>query len=97
MKLETSRRCYRVARSRISFVKFILEAYDNVSVLSTVDSRHGLVQVRIAPGCEALVDGIVADLSRDLEITAVDDVPASDPIETEHGAGNAGKRGSNSD
>lgn len=76
MKRETSRRCYRVDRSRISFVKFILEAYDNVAVVSTVDARQGLVQIRIAPGCETLVDGIVADLSRGFEIIAVDDATA---------------------
>lgn len=71
--MQTTRRCYRVDRSRISFVKFILEAYDNVAVLSTVDSRRGLVQIRIAPGCEKLVDGIMAELSRKFEIVAVDD------------------------
>ncbi|WP_319525174.1 DUF4911 domain-containing protein [uncultured Desulfosarcina sp.] len=71
--METIRRCYQVDRSRSSFVKFILEAYDNVAVLSTVDARSGLVQIRIAPGCEKLVDGIVDDLSRDFEMIAVDD------------------------
>jgi len=71
--MQTTRRCYRVDRSRISFVKFILEAYDNVAVVSTVDARRGLVQIRIAPGCEELVDGIVADLSGPFEIIAVDD------------------------
>ena len=74
--METIRRCYQVDRSRISFVKFILEAYDNVAVLSTVDARRGLVQIRIAPGCEKLVDGIMADLSRDFEMIAVDDSAA---------------------
>ena len=97
MKLETTRRCYRVDRSRISFVKFILEAYDNVAVLSTVDPRRGLVQIRIAPGCENLVAGILADFSRKFEMTAVDDAAASDPIEPEHDTGNALKKGLNSD
>ena len=97
MKLETSSRCYRVDRSRISFVKFILEAYDNVAVLSTVDARRGLVQLRIAPGCETLVDGIVADLSREFEMTVVDDAAATVLAETEHCACDAGKKGSNSD
>jgi hypothetical protein len=97
VKLETTRRCYRVDRSRISFVKFILEAYDNVAVLSTVDPRRGLVQIRIAPGCETLVDGIVADLSRKFEMTAVDDAAGMDPVETENSTGNAAKEGLNSD
>jgi hypothetical protein len=71
--MEMTRRRYRVDRRQISFVKFILEAYDNVAVVSTVDARHGLVQIRIAPGCENLVDGIVAEFSRDFEMVAMDD------------------------
>jgi len=75
--MQTTRRCYRVDRSQISFVKFILEAYDNAAVVSTVDAGRGLVQIRIAPGCEKLVDGIVAELSRTFEMIAVEDCTAS--------------------
>jgi Domain of unknown function (DUF4911) len=60
--METSIRCYRVDRRRISFVKFILEAYDNVAVLSTVDARRAVVRISMAPRCESLVDGIMNSL-----------------------------------
>lgn len=72
MTLETTRRCYRVARCQISFVKFILEAYDNVAVMSTLDSRQALIQVTIAPGCETMVDRIMASLSGDVGLIRVD-------------------------
>jgi hypothetical protein len=97
VKLETSRRCYRVDRSRISFVKFILEAYDNVAVLSTVDARRGMVQICIAPGCETLVDGIVAELSREFEMTVVDGAAGTVRIAKERCICDAGKEGSNLD
>lgn len=61
--METIYRCYRVDRRRISFVKFILEAYDNVAVLSTLDPRSGVVRIAIAPRCESLVDGIMKSLA----------------------------------
>jgi hypothetical protein len=61
--METINRCYRVDRRRISFVKFILEAYDNVAVMSTLDARKGIVRVAIAPRCESLVEGIMQSLS----------------------------------
>jgi len=70
--VETTRRCYRVDRHQISFVKFILEAYDNVAVMSTLDSRQGVVQVAIAPGCETMVDGIMTGLAGDVEVVPVD-------------------------
>jgi len=61
--METSTRCYQVDRREISFIKFVLEAYDNMAVLSTVDPNRGVVRIRIAPGCEALVESIVNGLS----------------------------------
>ena len=58
VKPATTRRYYRVARSRISFIRFVLEAYDNVAVVSTVEPHEAIVRVVAAPGCEALVDAI---------------------------------------
>jgi hypothetical protein len=69
--VKTTRRCYRVDRHQISFVKFILEAYDNVAVLSTLDPRQGMVQVIIAPGCETMVDGIMTGLAEDIDVVPV--------------------------
>jgi ethanolamine utilization microcompartment shell protein EutS len=70
--VETTKRCYRVDRRQISFVKFILEAYDNMAVMSTLDPRQAVVQVTIAPGCEAMVGGIMASLAGDVEVVPVD-------------------------
>ena len=70
--LETTRRCYRVDRREISFLKFILEAYDNVAVMSTMDPHQAVVQVTIAPGCETLVDGIMNSLTGEFEVVLLD-------------------------
>jgi hypothetical protein len=53
--LYTSQRCFRIDRRDISFLRFVLEAYEGVAVLTTVDTRNGVVSVRIAPGSEGLV------------------------------------------
>jgi len=37
---------------RIHFLKFILEGYDGLGLLSTVDSRQGLVEIRYPPEIE---------------------------------------------
>ncbi len=71
--METTRRVYRVDRRQIGFVKFILEAYDNVAVMSTLDSQQGLVLIIIAPGCETMVDGIMAGFAGEVEVVPVDD------------------------
>jgi hypothetical protein len=53
--LHTSQRCFRIDRRDISFLRFVLEAYEGVAVVTTVDPRIGVVSVRIAPGSECLV------------------------------------------
>jgi hypothetical protein len=60
-------------RCQISFVKFILEAYDNVALVSTLDPRLALVKLLIAPGCESMVDEIMTDLGGELRGVPVDD------------------------
>lgn len=71
--LKTARRCYRVDRSKVNFVKFILEAYDNVAVMSTLDPKQAVVQVSIAPGCETMVEGIMGSLAGEFDVVLVDD------------------------
>ena len=66
--VETIKKYYRVDRREISFLKFILEAYDGLAVLTTVDSEKGIVVVSIAPGCEADVEMILQDLKKNVMI-----------------------------
>lgn len=57
---------YQMDRLRIGFVKFILEGYDNVAVLSTLTSDpisgKAVVRIAVAPGCESLVTKILNEL-----------------------------------
>ena len=58
----------RVDRRRISFLKFIFEAYDGVAVLTTENPLAGVVSLHIAPGCEDLAEMIIDDLRREIRI-----------------------------
>ncbi len=66
--VETIKKYYRVDRREISFLKFILEAYDGLAVLTTIDSKKGIVEINIAPGCEADVKMILQDLKQNVMI-----------------------------
>ena len=66
--VETTKKYYRVDRREISFLKFILEAYDGLAVLTTIDSEKGIVVINIAPGCEADVEMILQDLKKNVMI-----------------------------
>ena len=69
--VETTKKYYRVDRREISFLKFILEAYDGLAVLTTVDSEKGIVVIIIAPGCEADVEMILQDLKKSVMIEKI--------------------------
>jgi hypothetical protein len=43
----------------IHFLRFILEAYEGLATVTTLQSQLGLVQVSIAPGCEDDVERIL--------------------------------------
>ncbi|MBW1867686.1 MAG: DUF4911 domain-containing protein [Deltaproteobacteria bacterium] len=69
--METIKKYFRVDRRDISFIKFIIEAYDGLAVMTTVDRGRGVVELNIAPGCENEVDLILQDLKKDLLIESV--------------------------
>jgi hypothetical protein len=55
-------RYYRIDRREIHYLKFVLEGYDGVAVMRTLDPQAGLVVLHVAPGCEDVVDTIIDDL-----------------------------------
>jgi hypothetical protein len=60
--LATSTRYFRIDRRHISYLRFILEAYEGMAVLTTVHAAEGIVKVLMAPGSESLVTEVLDDL-----------------------------------
>jgi len=73
--VETVKRYYRVDRSAIAYLKFIIEAYDGIAALRTLDPAMGTICLSIAPGCECDVDLVLADLEAELMIEPFDIAP----------------------
>ena len=57
---------YRVDPYEIHYLKFILEAYEGLATLTTLDSRTGLIQLAVPPGrrdsLESLLEALVGEL-----------------------------------
>ena len=68
----TVRKYYRVDRREIHFLKFILEGYDGVAVVRTIDPPKGLVALHIGPGCQGVVDMVIEDLEKEIKIEALE-------------------------
>jgi hypothetical protein len=64
-------RYFRVERRDIVFLKFILEAYEGLSTMSTVDNRQGIVSITFGDWAAQDVSSLVDALSRDIGITEV--------------------------
>ncbi|CAB1080913.1 hypothetical protein D1AOALGA4SA_8581 [Olavius algarvensis Delta 1 endosymbiont] len=69
---ETIKQRYRVDRSKIAFLRFIIEAYDGLAILTTLDSEAGFIELRIAPGCVRDVETILEDLEHDIMMEKVE-------------------------
>jgi hypothetical protein len=66
--LQTIRRMYRVDTSQISFLKFILEAYDGMAQLTTLNPGLGLVEVYVASGCLKDFEKLILNLKKQMPI-----------------------------
>jgi len=67
---------FKVDRQDIGYVRFTLESYDGMAVVSTRDPYTALIEVSVSPGCEEMVMGLLASLSRD-EGLAIEQVSSS--------------------
>ncbi len=67
-ELRTTQHLYRVDRRDISFLRFILEAYDGMAVVTTRDAAMGIVSVTVAPGCQTVVASVLDALTAAGEI-----------------------------
>jgi len=70
--MRAHRRYYRVDRREIAFLRFILEAYDGLAVLETLDPKRGEVVVYIARGCLDEADGILTDLQKTIQLEPIE-------------------------
>ncbi|MFZ0134727.1 MAG: DUF4911 domain-containing protein [Desulfobacterales bacterium] len=68
LPMECLTKYYRVDRREIAYIKFVIESYEGVGMLSTIDPRAGLVVLRIPPGCEEVIDRILSDLKQTILI-----------------------------
>lgn len=55
-------RYFKVTRHDMVYLKFILEAYEGMNVMSTVDNAAGIIRIAIMPGFEQDMDALLAEL-----------------------------------
>lgn len=62
----------RIDPEQIYFLKFILEAYDNLTIMSTVDRIEGVMELKYPPELEEDVKGVLQSMSQRLRLEYLD-------------------------
>ena len=70
--MDTVQKYFKVERKNIAFLKFILEAYEGMAVMRTLDPQAGVVELMIAPNFEKEVEAVLDDLRGELEVQPID-------------------------
>ncbi len=69
-----TKRCYRVAKIEIGYLRFILESYDGLAFVRTLDGREALVEIGYPPSRSADAEALLVALAGEC---AMAEVPAS--------------------
>ena len=56
----------KISPERIHFLKFILEGYDGLAILSTINSRQGLVEIKYPPEIEKDITNLLHNIAPQL-------------------------------
>ena len=57
---------FKISPDRIHYLKFILEGYDSLAVLSTVNARQGLVEIRYPPEVKRDLEALLTEIASDI-------------------------------
>ena len=57
----------RINPERIYFVKFILEGYDGLAIMSTVDPKQGIIKIFFPEEVRAEVEHLLKDLAPSID------------------------------
>ncbi|CCK79644.1 DUF4911 domain-containing protein [Desulfobacula toluolica] len=63
--MKTVHKEYIVDKTKIGFIRFILEAHEGVAIATTLDSQKGHIRLAIAPDRMESAQMIVEDLKKD--------------------------------
>ncbi len=63
--METDRHIFRVDRREINYLRVIIESYDGMAVVRTVDPQAALIEIQMSHGCEGLIFELLDSLVQD--------------------------------
>lgn len=62
--METIKRFFQIERREINYFSWIIESYDGMAIVKTIDPHRAIVELRISPGCESLIFELLDSLNK---------------------------------
>ena len=66
--METTKLLFRVTRKEINIVQWIIESYDGMAAMRTVDPQEAIIEIMVSPGCRTMILELVYSLRERYEI-----------------------------
>lgn len=63
--MQSIRRSFVTERSKIGYIRFTIESYDGMALVTTIDPQKAIIELKISPGCEGMVLELMEALRRD--------------------------------
>ncbi|MBW2609041.1 MAG: DUF4911 domain-containing protein [Deltaproteobacteria bacterium] len=70
--METIKHVFQVDRREINYLRVIIESYDGMAVVRTIDPHAALIELQVSPGCEDLIFELVNSLRKNEDIRMVE-------------------------
>ena len=62
---QTHKYVLSIEKSEICYLQWIIESYDGMAIMRTLDPMNGRVEISIAPGCTEEILSIIEHLKED--------------------------------
>jgi hypothetical protein len=70
-KMETVKLNFQVERKEIGYLRWIVESYDGIAFLKTIEPFQALIELEISCGCEMIVLELLESLRKHEQIQIV--------------------------
>ena len=76
------KRYYRLQPAEIAWLRFVLESYDGLAFVRSLDGRQALVEIAYPPSRSVDAEALLASLCRESSMSEIDkpDEAANDPL-----------------
>ncbi len=63
--MQSIRRSFATSRDKVGYIRFTIESYDGIALVSTVDACKAVIELKISPGCEETVMELLESLRQE--------------------------------